>query len=397
MFHLHGFMKALFVVCCSSVCLSFLAGCGTTRDSPPGGIDDGVGDRAGEYRWEPEPDIQPDIEPLQWPRGLRAACSITFDDGTLDQYLLAYPAMYRRNIRGTFFVITGFVGDTWPDGAVSRRTFGWSPARIMAATGQEIGSHGHTHLDLRANPDSAEAEFSLSLGSLQAEVRRQSGYPFSWNYWRSTPELASLASNYFLSARGGTPRSDIYLSSCSAYEENIDIFNVNAFAPLGDRGISDTVTLFRQQYASGGWLVLDFHGIDDGIISRDALGWQPLPAVEFETLLDSLLEYGYWIAPFGTVSKYVRERQSLYPLILDLEGDSLTFRLYDGLDDAIYDLPLTFEIDLPAGWEQVHVSQAGVKRWSSRLSEGRLLFEAVPDGREILIRRIVYTITPFFE
>ena len=48
-----------------------------------------------------------DYEIATWYGGRKAACSLTFDDGTLDQFLLAYPELESRDLEATFFVITG--------------------------------------------------------------------------------------------------------------------------------------------------------------------------------------------------------------------------------------------------------------------------------------------------
>ena len=46
-------------------------------------------------------------EITKWPGGKRAAVSITYDDGTINQFHVARPIMDRLGFPGTFFIVTG--------------------------------------------------------------------------------------------------------------------------------------------------------------------------------------------------------------------------------------------------------------------------------------------------
>jgi peptidoglycan/xylan/chitin deacetylase (PgdA/CDA1 family) len=66
--------------------------------------------------------------------------ALTFDDGGLDNYTVAYPILRSHGFVATFFVMTGFVGDPG--------TMTWSQLLEMAAVGMDIGSHTDRHADL---------------------------------------------------------------------------------------------------------------------------------------------------------------------------------------------------------------------------------------------------------
>ena len=79
-------------------------------------------------------------------RGLKIlpprAVILTFDDGGLDNYRVAFPILSKYGLRGTFFVITDKVG------AVGQMD--WDDLREMADQGMSIESHTVSHpLDLR--------------------------------------------------------------------------------------------------------------------------------------------------------------------------------------------------------------------------------------------------------
>jgi len=93
---------------------------------------------------------------------------LTFDDGGLDNYEVAFPLLKERGLTATFFVISGSVGK---EGQMS-----WEQLRDMAGQGMSIQSHSASHPDLRAVSD-ARLQSELA-GSREAIVEAvgQPGY-----------------------------------------------------------------------------------------------------------------------------------------------------------------------------------------------------------------------------
>ena len=75
----------------------------------------------------------------------RRGVILTFDDGKEDAVRVVLPALRRRAMRGTFFVITRFVGQPG--------YLDWNGVRALAAAGMEIGSHTADHARLSELPD----------------------------------------------------------------------------------------------------------------------------------------------------------------------------------------------------------------------------------------------------
>jgi len=85
---------------------------------------------------------------------------LTFDDGYLTDYTVAFARLAERGWPGCFFVIASRVG--------ASRALGWKELREMAAAGMEIGSHSLTHPFLhRADPDEIRREFGESKRILE--------------------------------------------------------------------------------------------------------------------------------------------------------------------------------------------------------------------------------------
>jgi peptidoglycan/xylan/chitin deacetylase (PgdA/CDA1 family) len=85
---------------------------------------------------------------------------LSFDDGYLTDYTVAFARLAERDWPGCFFVVAGQVG--------APRALGWRELREMAAAGMEIGSHSLTHPFLhRASPEQIRREFGESKRILE--------------------------------------------------------------------------------------------------------------------------------------------------------------------------------------------------------------------------------------
>ncbi len=130
------------------------------------------------------------------------------------------------------------------------------------------------------------------------------------------------------------------------------------------------------------WLVLVFHGIDD-------IGWEPTPHEKLQEYFQYIKnnEKDIWVAPFGEVARYVRERMNA-KVAGKKEHDKIIVRLSQTLDNKMYNEPLTLKTYLPADWERVEVKTPNDKKVLQTKKDQNgtfVLYQAVPDGGGIEI------------
>jgi oligosaccharide reducing-end xylanase len=170
-----------------------------------------------------------------------------------------------------------------------------------------------------------------------------------------------------------------------------NFYQISSIA-LGSAGINTAagiITKHDAAAASGGWCVFLIHGIDsDG-------GYSPLSS----TILRESLQYldanrdTFWVSTFSNVVRYIKERNDVSVTETSSEPNSITLQVTDTLNDTIYNYPVTIRRPLPAGWSSATVSQNG-QAVNARVvvadSTISVMFDAVPDGGDIVLSKGVY-------
>lgn len=108
--------------------------------------------------------------------------SITFDDGALDNYTQAFPALEDAGLKATFFVLSGCMGRTYRASYYETPTMVEGQVKELSSCGHEIGSHSisHPHLTQLARQEiMAELRGSKQqLEDLVAKPVTSFCYPF---------------------------------------------------------------------------------------------------------------------------------------------------------------------------------------------------------------------------
>jgi peptidoglycan/xylan/chitin deacetylase (PgdA/CDA1 family) len=135
--------------------------------------------------------------------------------------------------------------------------------------------------------------------------------------------------------------------------------------------------------------------VDDGIAKGTArtilfhgIGgdWIVTPTDLFVAFLDGLdaRKDRVWITDHISAHKYDTERKTAKVNVLDAKDKQIRLELKSDADPQLYDLPLTLVTQVPATWKFAQVVQ-GANKTVVSAADGKILFEALPNGGEVLL------------
>jgi peptidoglycan/xylan/chitin deacetylase (PgdA/CDA1 family) len=239
---------------------------------------------------------------FRWPDGARAALSLSFDDARASQVEAGTALLDRHGVKATFFVVPA---------SVEKQLAGWKKA---AAAGHEIANHSLNH------PCSGNFAWARQKALEEYTLEKMRDELLDAN--RRIRELLDVAPETFaypcgqkFVGRGLDTRSYVPLvaASFSAGRGWLDEeANDPAFCDLAQlTGVEmdgkewdEILPLLERARETGRWLVLAGHEIGAG-------GRQTTRTAMLEKLLPYASDRanGLWLAPVGTVAKYVRDQR----------------------------------------------------------------------------------------
>jgi peptidoglycan/xylan/chitin deacetylase (PgdA/CDA1 family) len=249
---------------------------------------------------EPAPTATPAPTPAPaWPAPGWAAVSLTYDDGVPTDFSVVGPALRRHRLNGTFF--PAGAGLTSPDNAPH-----W---RELVGDGNEIGSHTVHHPCERAQswvtPGFASEDYTLDR--MQQELQESISLIRGLGYQGATLSFAYPCGVTWVGEQhvSYVPLVDALFVAGRTCEWGVADPAAVSLAQTPSFGVqnvsgSDLIAHVHEAEASGGWTVLQFHGVGGDYITVSAEAHEALLAY-----LDSH-RASVWTAPFGTVAARLR-------------------------------------------------------------------------------------------
>ena len=306
-------------------------------------------------------------EIASWQGFRQAAISYTFDDNCSNQLAVAIPLFNEYGFRTTMFVPSSWVKD-------------WSGLQVAADRGHEIASHTVTHTNLGSlTADQQTAEFKNSQDMINAHIKGQVCRTIAYPY--CAPGNDSICASYYIAAR-----------HCQGYVESktpSDFMKISSVV-TGSVSSVQTVGDFNRKVEKAdsinGWCVFLIHSIDnDG-------GYSPTQSAVLRSHLDYIKQHSdrFWVAPFGDVVRYIRERDAAIIRETAQSKTSITLQVSDKLENSVYNYPITIRRVLPKTWKSAIITQNGQKVKAAVLKKDGLnsiMFDVVPDQGDIIIAK----------
>lgn len=237
-----------------------------------------------------------------WPEGKTVALSLSFDDARLSQVDVGTPLFDQFGVKATFFVLTA---------SVNKRLDAWKQA---LKNGHEIGNHSEKHPCSGnfawARPNALE-EYTLDkmkneLVRTNKAIQDQLGispqlfaYPCGETFvgrGLNTKSYIPVIAELFSAGRGWLsegPNDPIYCDMAQLTGMEMDGKDFEQILPI-----------IENAKKTGHWVVLAGHEVGEAgnqttrvAMLKKLCGYAQKPA------------NGVWIAPIGTVAKYVQEKR----------------------------------------------------------------------------------------
>lgn len=245
-------------------------------------------------------DARPAADGFAWPRGYRAAISLSFDDARESQLDQGVPLFAETGTKVTFYLTASNLGT---------RAIDWKAA---AAAGHELGNHSMIHPcsgNFAWSRSRALEDFSLDrmrqeLNDATRAIEDATGvrpvtfaYPCGQTFvgrGRTTASYAPLVSELFIAGR-------LWLSEAPNDPGYVDLAQLFGY-PMDDVDFSALEPIVRDTIDRGQWLVLAGHDI----------GQQPGKQVTRVETLRALTRYlrerrqTVWVDTVGAIAKYVQ-------------------------------------------------------------------------------------------
>ncbi|MFT4018820.1 MAG: polysaccharide deacetylase family protein [Agriterribacter sp.] len=240
---------------------------------------------------------------FQWPKGIKAAISLSFDDARLSQVDVGTPLLDQYGIKATFVLV--------PSNA-EKRIDKWKQA---AANGHELGNHTLNHPcsgNFSWSKQNALENYTLKkMREELVETNRQLehllgvkatvfAYPCGSTYIGrgvKTKSYIPLIAKLFDAGRGWLNETPNDPSFCD--------FAQLTGMEMDGKDFDQLLPLIENSKKSGSWIILAGHEIGES--------GNQTTRVE---MLKKLIAYaqdpanGIWIAPMGEIARYVKEQRA---------------------------------------------------------------------------------------
>jgi len=331
---------------------------------------------------------QINAEICTWYHNKPGAISITFDDGSYEQFEYAFPILEEYNIKATFSIV-GLWTQEKPSysaepGIFEINKMGWSEVMKLYFKGHEIAAHGYKHEKYNESLPKKELVEQMKLIKDLIEAKLYSPvYTLHYPYSFTSDKIVESA------------RDAGYLF-CRTGDETINPISPSNLNLLASKSILNNETPDANQLqqwiseAQGKWLIIMYHHLfPKNSKEANTLKYHKIKSTyslypnTFEEQVQIIHKSNYWTAPLASIGKYIIKRDNTSLKLLKLHN---TLKITTKTNDNIVDnnQPLTLKINLP--WRKVLVN-GSTNDGNFTVTNKQLLVDALP-GKTVLIIKL---------
>lgn len=314
-----------------------------------------------------------DIIVKKWADDKKSAFSFSFDDSFLSHYTNVRPILDQFGFKGTFFIIGGSVHDSIPEWRYGL----WWQFVEMAQEGHEMGAHTMTHPHLKGLPvgdENTPGTITYELYQSKKIIQEKIGVPvisFAYPYTEHNTKVDDVTKIYFENGRaiGDTPNpSSLSGNAWYSLTSKEPEFNLPRNTQSDDLDeLVDYKNFTKSSINNGTWTIFQGHEVVPFSQIAYLVGqhsWYPI-SNEWLTELAQWLKNksdnnDVWVQTIGNVTRYIKERDNFYFNIVSNTSNKITIEVGDGLDNSIFNYPLTTDIVVPNDWNDVVFTQGNI-------------------------------------
>lgn len=323
-----------------------------------------------------------------WYHNKPGAISITFDDGSYEQFKYAFPILEEYNIKATFSIVGLWTKEepsySAEPGIFDIKKMGWSEVMKLYIKGHEIAAHGYKHEKYDDSLPKKEIVEQMKLIKDLIESKLYSPvYTLHYPYSFTSDKIVEAA------------REAGFLFSRTYNEANNSISPPN-MNRLFSKAILNNETPDANQLqqwitdAQGKWLIIMYHHLFPKN-SKEANAWEyhkvkstySLHPNTFEKQVQIIHKSNYWVAPLSAIGRYIINRDNTSLKLLRLHN---TLKISTKTDIDIVDdnQALTLKVNIP--WRKVLVN-GSTNDGKFTVKNKHILVDVIP-GKTVLIIKL---------
>ena len=352
-----------------------------------------------------------DIIVKKWADDKKSAFSFSFDDSYETHYTNVRPILNQFGFHGTFYIIAGEINDNYP----AEWRYGiWSQFLEMAQEGHEMGAHTMTHPHLPKlnvgdinTPGTIKYELYQAKNIIENKIG-QDVISIAYPYTEHNTTVDNIASQYYVNGRamGDLPNSSSPSGNqwygLTAKEPEFNDPRNSLDDDLDE--LNEYKNYLLNSINNEKWTIFFGHEVLPFSHMVDSLNSMYLPIsnewlTEFtQYVKDKSDNNDVWVETVGNVTRYIKERDNFYFNIVSNTSNQITIDIGDGLDDNIFNYPLTVDIAIPNNWSDVLFTQNNVSQTITPFTVSGTKYISVkvdPSGSDVTIQNsaTIFTIT----